>query len=150
MYFFSNSPVKCRLTKVVFYYVQGMVSSQLGMNMVCQERQTFPVPPSPQRTSLKVGTFCCGRREEGCHRSERGDTQHVQQSFRVTLSFALKRKGDSTGLASSPRPFLFSSRSWLSSQFVKDSLEPKYETIKLRGYNCGPHANEVKEFGRLD
>merc|ERR1719219_369084 len=31
-YFFSNSPVRCRLTKVV-----------------------FPVPPSPTRTNLKVG-----------------------------------------------------------------------------------------------
>ena len=36
MYFFSNSPVKCLLTKVV-----------------------LPVPPSPTRTSLNVGTCCC-------------------------------------------------------------------------------------------
>jgi hypothetical protein len=84
MYFFSNSPVKWRLTKVVC-----RVRCQLWFSyclVVChalrrlwpprtflieygRPQRTFPVPPSPTRTSLKVGTLplasamiavCCG------------------------------------------------------------------------------------------
>jgi hypothetical protein len=83
MYFFSNSPVRWRFTKVVY---SGIVS---GLRLVrtarlaidkcercrsCTESQrigrlTLPVPPSPTSTSLKVGTLfaasaivavCCG------------------------------------------------------------------------------------------
>jgi hypothetical protein len=57
IYFFSNSPVRCRLTKVV-YAISLMLCSQ--QNSVRREKNsdTLPVPPSPTRTSLNVGIFC--------------------------------------------------------------------------------------------
>lgn len=90
MYFFSNSPVKWRLTKVVCGSVLANVleeimkrrslepeheivpahDSRLGAvgRTLCSDRkqdwgsfagpQTFPVPPSPTSTSLKVGGTC--------------------------------------------------------------------------------------------
>lgn len=74
IYFFSNSPVKWRLTNVVCSFLgqrcslQGSLSTITGKTWKPQMRGitpenpskrtllTFPVPPSPTSTSLKVGT----------------------------------------------------------------------------------------------
>ena len=73
MYFFSNSPVKWRLTKVVYHHVScycDIEKCAVTVNLMAiwttkansnytlrrSSRHTFPVPPSPTRTSLKVGT----------------------------------------------------------------------------------------------
>lgn len=74
MYFFSNSPVKCLLTKVVCRAGIKLASFQPGgggedkgdkppdgsweCSAPAGKQPTFPVPPSPTRTSLKVGVCC--------------------------------------------------------------------------------------------
>jgi hypothetical protein len=71
MYFFSNSPVKWRLTKVVWRGVSDVCGQSSayrakglhGQNAIARAGRsrflTFPVPPSPTSTSLKVGTPPC-------------------------------------------------------------------------------------------
>lgn len=98
MYFFSNSPVKWRLTKVVcsvncqllFSYCLVVCHALRRLwlprtfSIECKRPQhTFPVPPSPTSTSLKVGTLpaasamvavCCGGVcGVDCAKSSRGE-----------------------------------------------------------------------------
>jgi hypothetical protein len=84
MYFFSNSPVRWRLTKVVCN--QTMLAwaelAQVGAHWRPRSRHnkvatasagngancelTLPVPPSPTRTSLKVGIWGASAMLCGC------------------------------------------------------------------------------------
>src|SRR5271155_4401819 len=58
MYFFSNSPVRCLLTKVVYIHDSQYHCFSYKNKVEIKGKKfgnTFPVPPSPTRTSLKVG-----------------------------------------------------------------------------------------------
>ena len=57
IYFFSNSPVRCRLTKVV--YNTWISSCKTIWAYARGLWHTFPVPPTPTSTSLNVGMLCC-------------------------------------------------------------------------------------------
>lgn len=95
MYFFSNSPVKWRLTKVVcrvncqLWFSYGLAlcharePSLPPRNFSIERERTFPVPPSPTSTSLKVGmplasamvAVCCsGVCGVKCAKSSKGET----------------------------------------------------------------------------